>query len=125
MQERKSAWGQVENYRVDLESRPGRIRVRWGDLQVADSRSALDVLETNHDPVIYLPMKDIDEGLLEPTSLETFCPFKGVASYWTLRDRDRELENVLWSYLEPFDEVAGLRGYGAFYANRVEWEETD
>ena len=125
MQHRESAWGRVDSYRVDLESQPGRIRVRWGELLVADTQSALQVLETNHDPVIYLPMKDIEEDLLESTSLETFCPFKGVASYWTLRDRDRQLENVLWSYLEPFEEVVGLRGYGAFYADRLEWEETD
>ena len=58
MRERKSAWGRVENYRVDLEPRPGRIRVRWGDRCVADSRTALEVFETGHDPVIYLPMKD-------------------------------------------------------------------
>jgi uncharacterized protein (DUF427 family) len=61
--------------------------------------------------------------LLEPTDHQTFCPFKGEASYWTLRVGDRVEENAVWSYEDAFDEVEGLEGYVAFYPDRVDWED--
>ena len=78
--------------------------------------------ETRHEPVVYFPRQDVRFGLMEPTSHHTFCPFKGEASYWTLRVGERAEENAAWSYEDPFDEVAGLSGYVAFYADRVQWE---
>ena len=59
---------------------------------------------------------------LERTQHTSFCPFKGGASYWTLRAGGRVEVNAVWSYEDPFDEVAGLKDYVAFYPDRVEWE---
>ena len=80
------------------------------------------VRETKHTPVVYFPRDDVRFDLLEATSHVTFCPFKGEASYWTLRVGDRVEENVVWSYADPFDEVAGIKDYVSFYADRVDWE---
>ena len=61
--------------------------------------------------------------LLERTDHESFCPFKGVASYWNLDAAGRSEANVVWSYEDPFDQVAGLKDYVAFYPDRVELRE--
>jgi uncharacterized protein (DUF427 family) len=61
--------------------------------------------------------------LLERTDLETFCPFKGNASYWTLAASGQRDENAVWSYEDPFDQVAGLKDYVAFYPDRVQVED--
>jgi uncharacterized protein (DUF427 family) len=82
----------------------------------------LTVCETKHEPVVYFPREDVRFEALERTDHKSFCPFKGEASYWTLRVADRAEENAVWSYEDPFDEVAGLEDYVAFYADRVEWE---
>jgi uncharacterized protein (DUF427 family) len=123
MSRRKSLYHQYPDYRVDLAPSSERIRVRWRGKLLADSTRTLDVLETNLGPVVYFPREDVDFSVLERTGHETFCPFKGEASYWSLDDggegRD---ENAVWSYEDPFDEVAGLKDYVAFYADRVEWE---
>jgi uncharacterized protein (DUF427 family) len=122
MGERQSLYHKFPDYRVDLEPEPGRVRVRVGSEVLADSGRALLVKETKHDPVVYLPRDDVRLDLLERTDHTTFCPFKGEASYWTLRLGSRVEENVVWSYEDPFDEVAGLKDYMAFYPERVEWE---
>jgi uncharacterized protein (DUF427 family) len=124
MGERQSLYHKFPDYRVDLEPEPERVRVRVrvGTEVLADSGRALLVKETKHDPVVYLPRDDVRLDLLERTDHTTFCPFKGEASYWTLRLGSQVEENVVWSYEDPFDEVAGLKDYMAFYPERVEWE---
>ena len=95
MPERQSLYHKFPDYRVDLEAEPQRIRVRVGDAILADTTGALVVRETKHDPVLYLPRQDVRLDLLERTDHHTFCPFKGEASYWTLRLGGETLENVV------------------------------
>ena len=122
MAKRESLYHKFPDYRVDLDPSTTRIRVTFGGEVVADSDRTLVVRETKHEPVVYFPREDVRFDLLEPTSHTTFCPFKGEASYWTLRVGDRVEENVIWSYDDPFDEVAGLKDYVSFYADRVDWD---
>ncbi len=122
MPKRESLYHRFPDYRVDLEPEERRVRVRWAGELLADSRRPLVVKETKHAPVIYLPREDVRFDLLERTPQRSFCPFKGEASYWSARAGDRVEENVAWSYEDPFDEVAGLKDYVAFYADRVELE---
>ena len=98
------------------------VRVRLGGELIADSRRTLVVRETKHDPVVYFPREDVRLDLLERTEHTTFCPFKGDACYWSIRAGDRVEENAVWSYEDPFPEVAGLKDYVSFYPDRVEWE---
>jgi uncharacterized protein (DUF427 family) len=51
---------------------------------------------------------------------KTYCPFKGEASYWTIDLGGKHAENAVWSYEAPYDEVARIKGYMAFYPNRVD-----
>ena len=122
MARRESLYHKFPDYRVDLDPSTTRVRVTFGGEVVADSDRTLVVRETKHEPVVYFPREDVRFDLLEPTSHTTFCPFKGEASYWTLRVGDRVEENVIWSYDNPFDEVAGLKDYVSFYADRVDWD---
>lgn len=120
MPKRESLYHQYPDYEVALEPNPERVRVTWHGEVVADSTRALRVRETKHAPVLYFPREDVRQELLERTAHETFCPFKGEASYWSLRSGDRLEENAVWSYEDPFEEVAGLRDYLAFYGGRDE-----
>ncbi len=122
MARRESLYHKFPDYRVELDPSTTRVRVTFGGEVVADSDRTLVVRETKHEPVVYFPREDVRFDLLEPTSHTTFCPFKGEASYWTLRVGDRVEENVIWSYDDPFDEVAGLKDYVSFYADRVDWD---
>ncbi len=105
---------------MDLEPNGERVRVFLGGSEVADSRQTLLVKESRHAPVVYFPCDDVRMELLERTRHETFCPFKGYASYWTIRIENKLEENAVWAYEDPFEEVAGLRGYMSFYVGRGE-----
>ena len=111
-------------YKIEIAPARHRVRVEFNGETVADSADALLLNEQNHGPVYYFPDRDVTMGLLSPTARSTHCPYKGDASYWTITVGDRTAENAVWSYREPFDEVAAIRGYVAFYRDRVDaWFE--
>lgn len=105
---------------ITIEPVPKRISVTFGGETVADSGNALLLRETGHDPVYYFPRADVASRFLEPTDHETHCPFKGNASYWTLRAGGKESGNAVWSYKAPYNEVAAIAGHLAFYADRMD-----
>jgi len=123
MPKRESLYAKYPDYRVALEPNPTRVHVTFDGETVVDSERTVIVRETKHDPVIYFPRDDVNMSLLERTEHETFCPFKGEASYWTLRHGDAVEENAVWTYEDPYEQVDGLRDYVAFYGDKVEWKE--
>ncbi|MBW2391279.1 MAG: DUF427 domain-containing protein [Deltaproteobacteria bacterium] len=118
MPKKESLYHKHPDYRVDLERNDAHVCLRLDDEVIADSTSTLLVRETKLDPVIYFPKADVRFDHLEKTAHETFCPFKGEASYWTVRVADRVEENAVWGYEDPFEEVAGLKDYVSFYQDR-------
>lgn len=116
----ESLYHKFPDYRIDLVPSERRVTVRFNGEVVVDTERALEVRETKHDPLLYFPREDVRMERLERTGHHTFCPFKGEASYWNLTAGERREENAVWSYEDPFDEVAGLKDYVAFYPDRVE-----
>lgn len=111
-------------HRVAISPGNTRVQVFAGERLLADSTSALLVDEAKHDQVYYLPRADVMMDELEATDHTTYCPFKGQASYFSVRDSSSQstpadLHNSVWSYQEPYDECAELSGYLAFYADRL------
>jgi uncharacterized protein (DUF427 family) len=114
------------DYTITLERSPRRVRVKLNGETIADSTRAHLLFETRHLPVYYFPRGDVQMDLFAPTDHHSFCPYKGTASYWTIRVGDRLSENAVWGYPEPFDEVAELKDFVAFYWARVDgWYEED
>jgi len=101
----------------------GRVVVRSGGRVVADSSAALTLQESTYPAVQYIPRVDVDLSLLEATSHETYCPFKGDAGYFSLALEDGSVaENSVWTYEAPYDAVAAIKDHLAFYPNVVEIE---
>ncbi len=108
------------------EPSPKRVRASFGGETVVDSRRAKLLHETGLAPVWYFPLEDVRTDLLVPTQRHTACPFKGEASYWSIRAGDRTAENAVWSYPEPVDSAPPLAGHVAFYGDAVDaWFEED
>ena len=114
------AYAKHPEHRVDVEARRVRVRIEFAGETIADSTRCLQVRESQHAEVVYFPREDVAMQWLEKSEHSTFCPFKGTASYWTLRVGDRVAENAIWSYPEPYDQVAELRACMAFYVDRVD-----
>ena len=111
---------------IYFEDSPRRIRALFAGETVVDSRHAKLLHEHGHLPLYYFPEDDIRTDLLEPTEHHTTCPWKGEASYWSVRVGDRVAENALWGYDQPRSDAPPLTGYRAFYWNKMdEWLEED
>jgi uncharacterized protein (DUF427 family) len=109
-----------------FEGSPRRVRVMFGGEIVADSRRVKLMHEQGHLPVYYFPRGDVRRDLLEATGHTTHCPFKGDASYWSVRVGDRVVENAVWGYPEPIDSAPPLADYLAFYWRMMDhWYEED
>lgn len=105
-----------------LEPTPRRIRIVQSGVTVADSIRALRILETSHPPVYYIPPADLDLSVLQPSAArQSFCEFKGLASYWNLTMPGQpQVADVAWSYERPVTSYAALAHHLAFYASRVD-----
>jgi uncharacterized protein (DUF427 family) len=98
-----------------------RVTVRVGGVTVAESDSALSLAEASYPVVQYIPLADVDQKLLSRTDSQTYCPFKGDASYYSLQTPDGTTEtDLIWTYENPYDAVAEIAGHVAFYPNRAE-----
>lgn len=103
-----------------LEPTTSRLEVIHGGVVVADTTAGYRVLETSQPPAFYLPPDDVDLDLLEATTTRTFCEWKGMASYWTVRVGDAVAVDAAWSYPDPVPSFAPITGYLAFYPQRVD-----
>jgi uncharacterized protein (DUF427 family) len=113
-------------HRVSFEPSPKRVRVVIGRTTIADTVNPGLMFETDRRPVYYFPAEDVRMDLLEPTAHRTHCPYKGDASHWSVRVGDRLVENAVWSYQQPLAEIAQIKGYLAFYWDKVDhWLEED
>jgi uncharacterized protein (DUF427 family) len=110
----------ASDHPITIAPNPGRVRVTLGGRTIADTTRALTLREAGLPPVQYVPRDDVDMTLLEPTAHRSHCPYKGDASYWTIRAGDRVAENAVWSYEAPFPAVARIAGHLAFYPTRVD-----
>jgi uncharacterized protein (DUF427 family) len=111
---------------IYFEASPRRIRAIFGGESVVDSRHAKLLHEHGHLPIYYFPEDEVRTDLLEPTEHHTTCPWKGEASYWSVRVGDRVAENAVWGYPDPIEGAPPLAGYRAFYWNSMdEWLEED
>ena len=109
-----------------FEDSPKRVWVMFNGETVADSRRVKLLHETGYLPVYYFPEEDASTDLLEESDHTTYCPFKGDASYRSVRVGDRVAENPAWSYPKPIDSAPPLAGDLAFYWRmRDHWYEED
>lgn len=91
------------------------IQVLLNGEVLAESQGVIEVDEDDHPPRFYVPRQDVDMNKLSPSNKHSSCPFKGRANYFNLNLGVKELQDVAWSYEDPFDEHRDLKEYIAFY----------
>lgn len=105
---------------ITIERSARRVRVMFNGAIVADGARALLLREAGYKPVFYIPRDDAAMHLLERTTRSTHCPYKGDASYYTIRVGNRVANDAVWSYEQPFPAVTQIAGHLAFYPDRVD-----
>ena len=111
-------------HRLAVKPAGARVRVTFKGELIADTRDAIALEEAMRPggstvaPVVYyIPRKDVKMERLERTAHRTHCPFKGDASYFSLKNGP---ENAVWSYEQPYDEMTAIKELVAFYPDKVE-----
>jgi len=107
-------------HRVDVLDSSRHVRVIVAGETVAETRKPKLLFETGLPTRYYFPKEDVRMDLLESSNLKTRCPYKGVASYWSVKIGDQIRKNIIWGYPNPVVECPKIKDLLCFYNERVE-----
>ena len=103
-------------HRIDIRQTSRHLVVRHGDRVVADSRHPLALYESGFAPRWYVPRADVHESALTAVEFRTFCPYKGVCSYYDIEDARR----AAWTYQDAWPEVGRVGGFISFEPDKLD-----
>lgn len=103
-------------HRIDIRSTSRHLVVRDGERVIADTRAPLALYESGFAPRWYVARSDVDEAALQPLDAQTFCPYKGLASYYAIGGHQR----AAWSYIDAWTEVERVRNHVSFEPDKVD-----
>ncbi len=86
------------------------MKAKWNNQIIAESDETI-VVENNY----YFPADAVSKNFLKPSSTHTVCPWKGVASYYTLDVDGKENSDAAWFYPDPKTAAGNIRNYIAFW----------
>jgi uncharacterized protein (DUF427 family) len=109
-------------HRIDVLRSDRHIRVSLDGERLADSHRALALFESNLPTRWYLPREDV-VAELGPSDTITRCPYKGNASYHSVRlSAGETATDLIWTYAEPLPEVGRITGLLCFFNEKVDIE---
>jgi uncharacterized protein (DUF427 family) len=82
----------------------------WNGVVLAESTNAVKFAGQ-----IYFPPDSVKIKFFEDSTKHTTCPFKGTASYKTVKVKGQENKDAAWYYPEPKDAAKQIAGYFAFW----------
>lgn len=105
---------------ITVEPNSAHITVSLNGRVLAETDRALELREASYPAVQYIPLADVDPSVLQDSDHQSYCPFKGDASYYSLAVNGQTIENAVWTYRAPYDAVAPIADHVAFYPDKVE-----
>jgi len=103
-------------HRIDIRSTSRHLVVRDGDQVIADTKHPLALYESGFAPRWYVPREDIDAAAFKLVDLQTFCPYKGICSYYDVGSHQR----AAWSYINAWPEVARVTNLVSFEPDKID-----
>ncbi|WP_441258560.1 DUF427 domain-containing protein [Bradyrhizobium sp. 521_C7_N1_3] len=97
-------------HRIDIRQTSRNLVVNHQGRVIADTKQPLVLYESGFAPRWYVPRADIDESALTPVKLQTFCPYKGLCSYYSIGDA----RQAAWSYPDAYPEVRRISNFVSF-----------
>lgn len=103
-------------HRIDIRTTSRHLVVRDGDRAIADTHRPVVLYESGFAPRWYVPRDDVAASALEHVAAQTFCPYKGIASYYDIGDRKK----AAWSYLDAWPEVGQVSNWVSFEPDKID-----
>jgi uncharacterized protein (DUF427 family) len=104
--------------RIDAIPSKRHVRVVIDGQTIAETRRPTLVFETNHPVRYYIPQEDVRMDMLAPSATESRCPYKGPASYWSVKMDKEEFKDLVWGYMETIPEMPKIKGLLCFFHER-------
>jgi uncharacterized protein (DUF427 family) len=109
-------------HRIDLRATARHVKVSLEGQLLAETTRAVALFESNLPARWYIPREDV-VAELDPSDTTTICPYKGHASYYSVRlDGGELVEDLIWYYADAFPEAAPIAGMLCFYNEKVDLE---
>ncbi len=86
------------------------MKAIWNGAVLAESDDTV-VVEGNH----YFPPKSVNRAYFVESSTHTRCPWKGLASYYTIDVEGRRNPDAAWYYPDPSQAAAAIKDHVAFW----------
>ena len=86
------------------------MKAIWNNQTIAESNETI-IVENNH----YFPPESVNMKFLIPTETHTTCPWKGEASYFSLKVGEKTNVDAAWTYNSPSEDARHIKGYIAFW----------
>lgn len=106
--------------RVDVLESSRNVVVSLDGVELAASDEPFLLFETHLPTRYYLPVADVRTDLLVESDTRTACPYKGVATHWSIAGAGDAGRDIAWSYPDPIPEQPKLAGVMAFYNEKVQ-----
>jgi uncharacterized protein (DUF427 family) len=103
-------------HRIDIRSTSRHLVVKDGEQVIADTKHPLALYESGFAPRWYVPREDIHETALKLVDIQTFCPYKGICSYYNVGSRQR----AAWSYINAWPEVGRVTNLVSFEPDKID-----
>jgi uncharacterized protein (DUF427 family) len=105
---------------ITVERSRSRVRVTAAGRVIADTTRALTLRESDYPAVQYVPREDVDMSVLKRSDNQSYCPYKGDAAYYSFAIGGGRGKDAVWTYEAPYEAVAEIKDYLAFYPDRVD-----
>ena len=107
-------------HRVDVLNSSRHVKVVVHGETVAETSRPRLLFETGLPTRYYVPKADVRMDLLEPSDTSTACPYKGRASYWSVRVWDKLFKDLVWGYPAPIPECPKIENLVSFYNEKLD-----
>jgi uncharacterized protein (DUF427 family) len=96
------------------------VTVRVNGEVVAETDAALTLQESTYPAVQYVPLTDVVDSALSRSDNTTYCPYKGEANYYHVTAAGNTVDDVIWTYEQPYPAVGEIAGHVAFYTDKAD-----
>jgi uncharacterized protein (DUF427 family) len=105
---------------ITVEPTGKHVTVRVNGELIAETDAALTLQESTYPAVQYIPLSDVVAEALRDSDTETYCPFKGDASYYHVVTKAGQVDDAIWTYVKPYPAVGQIAGHVAFYPDKAD-----
>jgi uncharacterized protein (DUF427 family) len=106
--------------RIDIIDSSRHIKVVVDDQVIAETSNPRLLFETSLPVRYYIPVEDVKKEYLVDSNLHTGCPYKGTASYYSIKVGENVHKNVVWYYADPIEESAKTKDFICFYNEKID-----